>query len=64
MTSFAAVTSFAAELATPTVTDVRMDTLLRLIYKDVLHCDEFQTLPHGNMSRRKMPFATVMHTLQ
>jgi len=43
------VTSFATELATPTVTDVRTyvrtDTLLRLIYKDcavrscsVLHC--------------------------
>jgi len=30
------VTSFATELATPTVTDgVRMDSLLRLIYKDV-----------------------------
>jgi len=28
------VTSFAIELATPTVTDVRTDTLLRLIYKD------------------------------
>jgi len=38
------MTSFATELATPTVTDgVRMDTLLRLIYKavptdDVLYC--------------------------
>jgi len=29
------VTSFATELATPTVTDIRMDTLPRLIYKDV-----------------------------
>jgi len=28
------VTSFAAELATPTVTDIRMDTLPHLIYKD------------------------------
>ena len=30
------VTSFATELATPTVTDVRTDTLPRLIYKDAL----------------------------
>jgi len=28
------VTSFATELATPTVTDVRTNTLPRLIYKD------------------------------
>jgi len=28
------VTSFATELATPTVTDERTDTLPRLIYKD------------------------------
>jgi len=28
------MTSFATELATPTVTDVRTDTLPRLIYKD------------------------------
>jgi len=30
------VTSFATELATPTITDVRTDTLLRLIYKDAI----------------------------
>ena len=30
------VTSFATELATPTVTDVRTDTLPRLIYKDAV----------------------------
>jgi len=29
------VTSFATELATPTIMDVRTDTLPRLIYKDV-----------------------------
>jgi len=29
------VTSFATELATPTITDVHMDTLPHLIYKDV-----------------------------
>jgi len=29
------VMSFAAELATPIVTDVRTDTLPRLIYKDM-----------------------------
>jgi len=29
------VTSFATELATPTVTDVRTDTLPRLIYEDI-----------------------------
>jgi len=32
------VTSFATELATPTVTDERTDTLPRLIYKDVVIC--------------------------
>jgi len=31
------VTSFATELATPTVTDVRTDTLPRLIYKDTVN---------------------------
>jgi len=36
------VTSFATELATPTVTDVRTDTLLRLIYKDVGHITPHQ----------------------
>jgi len=32
------VTSFATELATPTITDIRTDTLLRLIYRDILQC--------------------------
>jgi len=29
--------SFAAELATPGVTGIRMDTLPRLMYKDVMY---------------------------
>jgi len=54
------MTSFTTELATPTVTDIRTDTVPHLIYKDTIkgpEADEESMRPAGNYPW----FMSVLH---